>query len=267
MISEDFFRDIMHSIKDSLSMIDRQLMILYDHVNKMDSSAEISNREQVKSLLSKIIHDIYVGKIYKELGFVIDFGFPSEMIVEYLYYKCREIMDFSYGENFIRLLNRINAIGDMPMDINGYIEFDKEPVFHTSFTKKVGEAIFQSTNIDFGWNLFFKIIFQVEQSNPSLDFEEFLHFMEESLRGQIDESITRDYLSDSEKEEITLYLLDVIANDLTHKIQMDHVLDSVFGKKNYKFSQIFRNINTYDDFLNNRDRIGRNIFKNYQLEG
>lgn len=55
----------MHSIKDNLSMIDRQLRILYEHVNEMDSSAVKSNHRQLKSLLSKIIHDIFVGTIRK----------------------------------------------------------------------------------------------------------------------------------------------------------------------------------------------------------
>ena len=33
MLTEDFFRDIMSSIKDNLSMIDRQLMLVFDHLN------------------------------------------------------------------------------------------------------------------------------------------------------------------------------------------------------------------------------------------
>ena len=71
MITEDFFRDIMSSIKDNLGMIDRQLMLVYNHLNDMDTSNAVTKRSQLKSLLSKVIHDIYITKVRQELGFVI----------------------------------------------------------------------------------------------------------------------------------------------------------------------------------------------------
>lgn len=259
MLTEDFFRDIMHSIKDNLAMIDRQLMILYDHVNKMDSSAEKSNRVQVKSLLSKIIHDIYVGKIHKELGFVIDFGFSSDIIVEYLYHKCKEILNFSYGENFIRLLNRINAIGDMPIDIHSHIEFERKPVFHTKFTQILGMEIFNYVNVDFGWNLFFKIISQIEQSKPIIDFEEFFHYMEEHLRIEIRKNINGVFLSYNEREEIEETVLEKVAEILAKKTTMDDVLQISFGINVIPFKEIFRNIQTFDEFKENQERILRSI--------
>jgi len=73
MLTEDFFRDIMSSIKDNLSMIDRQLMLVYNHLRGMDSSNSLTNKAQLQALLSKIIHDIYIVKLKKELGFVIYF--------------------------------------------------------------------------------------------------------------------------------------------------------------------------------------------------
>ena len=51
MIVEDFFRDIMHSIIDNLFMVDKQLMILYDHVKKQDASEIISAESQLNTLL------------------------------------------------------------------------------------------------------------------------------------------------------------------------------------------------------------------------
>lgn len=54
MLTEDFFRDIMSSIKDNLTMIDRQLELIYNHLSSMDSSSSLSKRNQLKSLLSKL---------------------------------------------------------------------------------------------------------------------------------------------------------------------------------------------------------------------
>lgn len=259
MISEDFFRDIMHSIKDNLSMIDRQLMILYDHVNKMDSSAEQSNRIQVKSLLSKIIHDIYVGKIHKKLGFIIDFGFATDVIVEYLYYKCEVVLKYDYGENFIRLLNRINKIADYPIDLQSHILFTNPPIFLTNFSEKLGNSIYKNINIDFGWNLFFKIISQIEHSDPIVDLEGFISFMEQSLRTKIKYKLRNINLSTTERETVVEYILSEIVLDLSLNNEMDYVLDSCFSGNKYNLGELFRNINNYEDFLLNRERIKRSL--------
>ncbi len=43
-------------------MIDRQLMILYNHLRDMDESNQDKRREQMESLLSKIVYEIYSEK-------------------------------------------------------------------------------------------------------------------------------------------------------------------------------------------------------------
>ena len=48
MLTEDFFRDIMSSIKDNLSMIDRQLMLVYNHLKGMDSSNSMTKKLNYK---------------------------------------------------------------------------------------------------------------------------------------------------------------------------------------------------------------------------
>ena len=53
MLTEDFFKDIMSSIKESLVMIDKQLMLVYNHLNNVDSSNLDNNKNQFKALLSK----------------------------------------------------------------------------------------------------------------------------------------------------------------------------------------------------------------------
>ncbi len=70
----------MSSIKDSLAMIDRQLMLVFNHVNGMDASDAINKKNQLKSLLSKIIHDIYITKVRQEIGFVVDFKKNLQML-------------------------------------------------------------------------------------------------------------------------------------------------------------------------------------------
>ena len=60
---EDFYRDIMSSIKGNITMIDRQLMILHDHLNDMNSYDSQSRKKQFETMISKAIYELYSIKI------------------------------------------------------------------------------------------------------------------------------------------------------------------------------------------------------------
>ena len=178
MVTENFFKQIMASLKESLSMIDRQLMILYDHVSSLDAAATISAKAQLKILLSKIIHDVFSNKVREEFGFVFNFNNTTDIIVDYLYMKSVKEKDMSYGENFVDLINSINSIADIDLNLEEYLELDGNPNYFDSFTQSVGETILEVINKDFAWYLFFKIIFVIEEgSDNAKSFEEFLYFL------------------------------------------------------------------------------------------
>lgn len=257
MLTEEFFRDIMHSIKDNLSMIDRQLRILYEHVNDMDSSAVKSNHRQLKSLLSKIIHDIFVGTIRKELGFVVDFNETSDIIVEYLDYKCQALLDYDEGENFIRLLNRINHIDQKGFKVAEGVEFDRRPTFTTAFTDRVGKAVYAVMQREFGWNLFFKIIAEIEQSEPRIDFEEFFRYLESLLIETIKREVDSSGFSEEEYASVIDFILNCYASMVEKDPSMNHMISSYYGLSTHSISQVFRNIRSYEDFQNNKGRIER----------
>ncbi|MDY3118015.1 MAG: (p)ppGpp synthetase [Peptoniphilus sp.] len=257
MLTEEFFRDIMHSIKDNLSMIDRQLRILYEHVNDMDSSAVKSNHKQVKSLLSKIIHDIFVGTIRKELGFVVDFNETSDIIVDYLDYKCQTLLDYDEGENFIRLLNRINHIDQRSFKVAEGVVFDRKPAFTTDFTERVGKAVYDIMPREFGWNLFFKIIAEIEQAEPRIDFEEFFRYLEYLLVDMIRREVDPKGFSEEEYGALVAFVLDCYATMVEKDPSMNHMIAKYYGFSSHSMSQVFRNIRSYDDFRDNKLRIER----------
>lgn len=259
MLTESFFRDIMHSMKDNLSMIDRQLMILYDHVENLDSSAEESNRIQVKSMLSKIIHDVYVNKVREELGFLIDFKKTTDIIVEFLYAKCGMMGNLDYGENFIRMLNRINKIGDKKIDFTEYLCFEREPEYDDYFSRKVGNEILKVINKDFGWNLFFKIIFDIEQDDKEENFLLFLKFLRQRIVNDIRKSIDHMDISREQGENIENYLLELIAEDFSRNMDIDYVLDKSFHNYLFQIHAILFGLDSYGDFLRSKDRLRHSI--------
>ena len=173
IITEGFFREIMNSINDNLKMIDKQLMILYDHVKKQDASEIISAESQLKTLLSKILHDIFTKKIHDELGLFINIKAITDVVVDFLFMKSSKNKDLSYGENFIDLINKINSVTGKDLNIEEYIVCEKEPKYYDSFSKGATEVLARVINNDLDWNILFKIIRLITQESYGEIFTEF----------------------------------------------------------------------------------------------
>lgn len=255
MITEDFFRDIMSSIKDNLSMIDRQLMLVFDHLNGMDTSNAISKQNQIKSLLSKIIHDMYIVKIRKEIGFVIDFKKSADVIINYIFMKDGYEDTEHYSENFLRVLNRLNEISESQLEFNKYLNFEREIFFNDEFTRKVGSRILEIINKDFRWNLFFKIIFDIENGDNAEDFEKFMIFIRYRFNENIKNILNDKDIADDEKEEIILCIMENIADIFCKDSDVDFLCDCSINKLNEKINKFFLNIETYNDWQDKKGDI------------
>ncbi len=262
MLTEDFFRDIMSSIKDNLSMIDRQLMLVYNHLKGMDSSNSMTKKAQLQALLSKIIHDIYIVKLKRELGFVIDFKKSTDVIVDYIFMKDGLEETDNYSVNFIRILNRLNEIGKSDISFNKYIDFERPISFNDCFTRKVGNSILEIINKDFRWNLFFKIIFEIEGGNKAEDFEGFIIFIRYRFYESIKLVLEEKDIGEEEKQEILDYIMDAIAYNFMNHVDVDFLCECSINTLNNNIKAVFNKINSYDDWLKYKENV-YNVIANH----
>ena len=245
MIVEDFFRDIMHSIIDNLFMVDKQLMILYDHVTNSDASGKDPAEKQLKVLLSKIIHDVFINKIYGELGFVFNIKASTDIIVEFIFMKLKKNKDNSYGEDFISLINRINEISTLDMNLEEYINVDEKPKFYDSFTRNIGNLILASLNKDFEWNIFFKIITTIDKESDNQIFEDFIHFVRYQYTLLILNLFENFDLSEDDKRDIENFILNLVIDKFKNNTTLEFLMVKSINKINFileslKFSEIER---------------------------
>ena len=255
MLTEDFFRDIMSSIKDNLSMIDRQLMVVYDHLNGMDTSDKISKEAQLKSLLSKIIHDTYITKVRQEIGYVVDFKKSTDVIVDYIFMKNKSHESEDYSEDFLRILNKLNVIAKKDITFNKYIDFERDIFYNDDFTRKIGSKILDVINKDFRWHLFFKIIFEIEDGSKCEDFEGFMIYLRYIFYEGIMEDLADKDISDEEKEKITYSIMDNIADNFNEEIDINFINRCSIDKLNCNIKRLCENIKTYEDWLEEKDKI------------
>ena len=108
---EDFYRDIMSSIKGNITMIDRQLMILHDHLNDMNSYDSQSRKKQFETMISKAIYELYSIKIKKKLGFVVDFRNTCDLITDYLLKKDRQYQNIGDKES-LKWIKKLQGLND-----------------------------------------------------------------------------------------------------------------------------------------------------------
>lgn len=258
MLTEDFFRDIMSSIKDNLTMIDRQLMLIYNHLSSMDASSTPTKKAQLKSLLSKTIHDIYIVKVRQEVGFVLDFKKSSDVIVNFIFSRAED-GNGSYSESFLRILNRLNEIGKRSIDFNTYIDFEREILYNDEFTRKYGSRVLQVINRDFRWNLFFKIIFEIEEGTRAEDFESFMQYLENSYLEVVRHAMEGMRLDGVEKQEMETQLLEFIYEAFKGEASIDFVnLVTIQGLEN-QLLHLIGPINSYDEWLARRKDIKSQI--------
>ena len=245
MIVEDFFRDIMNSIIDNLFMVDKQLMILYDHVTNSDASGKDPAEKQLKVLLSKIIHDVFINKIYGELGFVFNIKASTDIIVEFIFMKLKKNKENSYGEDFISLINRINEISTLDMNLEEYINVDEKPKFYDSFTRNIGNLILASLNKDFEWNIFFKIITTIDRESDNQIFEDFIHFVRYQYTLLILNLFENFDLSEDDKRDIENFILNLVIDKFKNNTTLEFLMVKSINKISFileslKFSEIER---------------------------
>lgn len=264
LLSENLFRDIMYSLKENLQMVDKQLMILYNHLKELDEADIEKRKEQLEAILSKIIYDIYSDKTKKEFGIVLDYRKSCDILVSYVLKRNGNLGPMDYDNVYLKVLSRLYQLREKDLDLNEYIEFERQIHFEDEFSRKIGEAILEIINKDFKWNLFFKILFMIEPGSNAEEFEKFILFLRnrflDNLR--LSEGLNSRFKQE-EKDEITMYIMDLIADAFIAKREIEFINDDNIDCMNEKINVTLKKVMNYEMWKENinyfTDEIKRNL--------
>ncbi len=246
MIDEAFFKDIMSTIKDSLYMIDRQLLILFDHVANLDASTTVSANEQINHLLSKIIHDVYSQKIKNELGFVFNFKNATDIIVEFLQLSAAKKRELSYGENFVKLINRINVVQDSDMSLQDNIIFDNSRTSGDNFTQNVLDVIKRISSKDFTWNMIVKIICQMQEVDCDRSMLDFVNFIRSKYSVEFIKIFENFGLVSENENILENYILKIVYNNFKRNHSLNYLANEALNDIDQTFKLIKRESKKFD---------------------
>ncbi|WP_297518262.1 relA/spoT family protein [uncultured Clostridium sp.] len=181
VLGDKFYKSILNSIKSNLSMIDNQLLTIYNHMNEFNNSDHVLKKERLEDLLSKMIFDLYASKVKEDLGISVDFRNACDIMVDYIFTKNNCSTAHDQYNTFIKTSVRLNEIFKNDICFRSSLIIDRPVEFTSDFSYAVGNKLLISMNKDFHWNLFFKILFDIEPGDHVEDFETFMKYLETIL--------------------------------------------------------------------------------------
>ena len=241
---DGFLKDIMASIKKNLTMIDNQLQIVYNQFNETNSGEPEVRKSQMELLLSKMIYEIYSNKMKTSIGIVVDFRKSCDTIMKYIFRSNNADNLSEYNHILLKTFTRLNEIGRNKVQFNSELEFEREICLEGEFCEIIGNKILQMLNEEFQWNLFFRVLFEIELGNNAEDFETFITF----IKDRFEENNFDDLYINLEVEDGDVIKKDIMC--VIAKLFVD--VDSI----NYIYDNVIEKINKATRKLSSRIGIG-----------
>lgn len=198
----------MSTIKENLSLIDKQLHKLYKKYKREDGSGFQHNRENIEHILSKLIHDTFARKMKNEFGFVVQFKETCDAIVDYIFVVNDAAQMADYGRVLMETFYMTDNISKNRLSFREPIVLEHAPNTGDGFIDTVYVAIQKMMNVDFNWHLFFKILFELEQGNHAYDMESFLRYYKGRIMAGADLGRLKEVYNQEQAAKIKNDLMD-----------------------------------------------------------
>lgn len=251
-LADGFLKELMGSIKKNLAMIDNQLLMIYNQFNSMDSIDPMKRKAQLEVFLSKLIYDIFSTKMESSIGFIVDFKNSCDTIMKYIFRTSNaEDLD-DYNKTILKTIDRLNKISKNDVNFKNDIEFERAVHFDDKFSSKIGYTILNSINDEFQWNLFFRILFEIELGNNAEDFETFIKFIRNRFYDNDSFKELENHLSNEEVENVKKHILLTIATCFEDIDSIEFIYDNKIEEVNEEISSfidfICESVVTYEDW-------------------
>lgn len=257
VIADKFYKDIMKSINNSLITIDQQLLLISNQFEKTDTSEADTKEEQLEKLLSKVIYDIFAVRMKDSIGVLVDFRKSCEAIVKYVFRDALNNDLEKYSHNLITGFDKVRQINEMNIDFKQKIMFERKAIFNDQYTAIIGNHISSRINEEFQWNLFFRILFELEVEDNIGDFETFMHYYTEKIYNKITlNKISANFTVVETKEildEIMMQFAYTFIKCNTVDLLYDSVMEQAMKIINGVIDTLYKNILTYEQWHKEKD--------------
>lgn len=252
VIADQFYKDIMKSIKNSLSTIDQQLLLISNQLEQSEEIGYEQQEKQMEKMLAKAVYDIFAKRMKESIGVLVDFKKSCEAIVRYVFRDTLGQPENRLDENFLLGFEKMRRIEKDDIDFTQKLEFDKEIEYQNDYTLLIGKHIEKRINEEFQWNLFFRILFAIEPEDNTGDFENFLHYYTNKLASKINCTKLNGNFTNEETGEILDHILFKFAQCfvMINSVDLlyDNMVEQVIKQINSIVEAIYKNVLTYEEW-------------------
>ncbi|MBS3197030.1 (p)ppGpp synthetase [Turicibacter bilis] len=271
LLVDDLLIEMMHSIKNNLALLDKQLLTIYRNVEQRQTDEEYQRRN-LEEVMAKMCNDVFAKQLKEQLGMNVNIKKACQTIMKYTFSPNGMLEIQNISDSLIKALERISQISNEEVEFNVSIIFSREPHYTNKFAQIVGPYFRDVMNKEFHWNLFFKILFEIEPQDSVDDFEKFLGFLEQAY--QTSSSITRlKKILYSQLEEHADEVMETLMETVAHIIVSIDDVECIYENNITKVASVIADtlrditaqMTTYDQWLTQKEVVIED-FKQYLLE-
>ncbi|MEG0313811.1 MAG: RelA/spoT family protein [Erysipelotrichaceae bacterium] len=255
-VYNDFMKDILASIKANLSIMDRQLNIVYNRMHDTSENEVNINENTFEVLIAKAINDLFAVKMNESIGFTLDIKNTSSILGHYIFLKDLQF-NGNNGDRIASLFRTFKKLNNIKMDFENEIALEWELKSDDVFVKILGNHLISIINKDYDWFVFFKILFAIEPGNNIEDFTLFMNVIKNYLVDNywLNTSFVKLSMEDSDKihRDCTEILAKSLVELSTIKIIHNDFMSAI-NKAFVKFiEELELRVINYEDFKSYSD--------------
>lgn len=255
-VYDDFMKELLASLKSSLTIVDRQMNILFDQMQDNSQNNLEVTQSSFERLISKGINDIFAMKMLDSVGFTMNIKNTSTILGHYIFLKDLQF-DQNQTDRITSLFHTFRKLNSVQIDFTSAITMESAFTDDDLFVKTLGDYLLSVINSDYDWYVFFRMLFAIEPGNDRNDFTMFLRVIKNYLVDDYWLNTSFVKLNLTEADILHQECLQMLADSLVH-IGTIHILhDDRMEDINRAFvlfvEELEQRTISYRDFMQYRD--------------
>ncbi len=203
IMMDGFIKKLLYSNYDSLKQLDNHLQLLYDELQTRNPSVLALPTGSMQPLLARALSDVFLLHMQRQLGYSTRLNSSCDILAQYLLLRIEQT-----GTPLHTLLAQIRMVALDDVSFDQTLELGEAFYSDDPFQCAVGLYLSQQMNINFDWNIFFRMLFLLEGADAIGSFTRFVCLY--CNRFQHDELYTDTPLPIDEQKEAILSMLSTL---------------------------------------------------------
>lgn len=169
ILMDDFLKKLLYSNYDNLKQMDASLQLLYDHMQVRSPDVFTVQYANMQPLLAKTISDVFLQRMQVQMGYSLRLNNACDILAQYLLTRSGNTINPLH-----KFITQIHSVSLLPLTFDDALELEGAYFAENAFHNAIGLFLSQQININYEWNVFFRMLFTLEEGNHLDSFSSFI---------------------------------------------------------------------------------------------